>query len=49
MLAGEGAEAIVGEETQQATKATDMEKRHVYEVYEKIASHFSDTRYKPWP
>jgi ubiquinone/menaquinone biosynthesis C-methylase UbiE len=26
-----------------------MEKQHVYEVYEKIASHFSNTRYKPWP
>lgn len=29
--------------------ATDMEKQHVYEVYEKIAPHFSNTRYKPWP
>jgi ubiquinone/menaquinone biosynthesis C-methylase UbiE len=29
--------------------ATDMEKKHVYEVYEKIAPHFSNTRYKPWP
>jgi ubiquinone/menaquinone biosynthesis C-methylase UbiE len=26
-----------------------MEKQHVYEVYEKIAPHFSHTRYKPWP
>ena len=26
-----------------------MEKKHVYEVYEKIAPHFSNTRYKPWP
>mmetsp|Transcript_765 Transcript_765/g.1365 ORF Transcript_765/g.1365 Transcript_765/m.1365 type:complete len:148 (+) Transcript_765:1388-1831(+) len=26
-----------------------MEKQHVYEVYEKIAPHFSNTRYKPWP
>ena len=26
-----------------------MEKEHVYEVYEKIAPHFSNTRYKPWP
>jgi len=25
------------------------EERHVHEVYEKIASHFSSTRYKPWP
>ena len=29
--------------------ATEMEKKHVYEVYEKIAPHFSNTRYKPWP
>ena len=26
-----------------------MEKQHVYEVYEKIAPHFSHTRYKGWP
>jgi ubiquinone/menaquinone biosynthesis C-methylase UbiE len=26
-----------------------MEKKYVYEVYEKIADHFSETRYKPWP
>jgi alkylated DNA repair protein alkB family protein 8 len=26
-----------------------MEKKHVYEVYEKIAEHFSHTRYKGWP
>ena len=26
-----------------------MEKEHVYDVYEKIAPHFSNTRYKPWP
>jgi len=26
-----------------------MEKKHVYEVYEKIAPHFSNTRHKPWP
>ena len=26
-----------------------MEKKYVYEVYEKIADHFSDTRYKAWP
>ena len=23
--------------------------KHVYEVYDKIAPHFSHTRYKPWP
>lgn len=32
-----------------AKSATNMEKQHVYEVYEKIAPHFSHTRYKPWP
>lgn len=36
-------------ESEGATKATSMEKEHVYEVYEKIAPHFSNTRYKPWP
>lgn len=25
------------------------EEEHVHEVYEQIASHFSQTRYKPWP
>ncbi|KAL8750964.1 MAG: hypothetical protein Q9199_006738 [Rusavskia elegans] len=25
------------------------EGKHVHEVYEQIASHFSSTRYKPWP
>lgn len=28
---------------------TEIEKKHVYEVYDKIAAHFSHTRYKPWP
>ena len=28
---------------------TEIEKKHVYEVYDKIATHFSLTRYKPWP
>lgn len=26
-----------------------MEDEHVHKVYEEIASHFSSTRYKPWP
>jgi ubiquinone/menaquinone biosynthesis C-methylase UbiE len=26
-----------------------VEKKYVYEIYEKIAPHFSSTRYKPWP
>lgn len=25
------------------------ERQHVHDVYERIASHFSSTRYKPWP
>lgn len=33
----------------QPKTATNMEKEHVYDVYEKIAPHFSNTRYKPWP
>ncbi|KAI8380017.1 S-adenosyl-L-methionine-dependent methyltransferase [Choanephora cucurbitarum] len=27
----------------------DYEQKNVHEVYEVIANHFSDTRYKPWP
>lgn len=27
----------------------DLEQTHVHDVYEQIASHFSLTRYKPWP
>ena len=30
-------------------KPTDLEKKFVYEVYDKIAPHFSHTRYKAWP
>jgi len=47
-LAGEGDEAKV-ECEEGGIVATEMEKKHVYEVYEKIAPHFSNTRYKPWP
>jgi len=32
-----------------AQKANNLEKKYVHEVYDSIASHFSDTRYKPWP
>ena len=32
-----------------STLPTEIEKKHVYDVYEKIAPHFSHTRYKPWP
>lgn len=27
----------------------DLETEHVHKVYSKIAPHFSDTRFKPWP
>ncbi|EPY51797.1 tRNA methyltransferase Trm9 [Schizosaccharomyces cryophilus OY26] len=27
----------------------EYENEHVHRVYDKIATHFSDTRYKPWP
>ncbi|KAL4508572.1 hypothetical protein ABPG72_003876 [Tetrahymena utriculariae] len=30
-------------------KPTNLEQKYVYEVYEKIAPHFSHTRYNPWP
>ena len=29
--------------------AIQLEKLHVHTVYEEIAGHFSETRYKPWP
>ncbi|RWS10880.1 alkylated DNA repair protein alkB 8-like isoform X5 [Dinothrombium tinctorium] len=31
------------------TASLDLEKEHVFDVYEKIAADFSETRYKPWP
>ncbi|KAF2031598.1 S-adenosyl-L-methionine-dependent methyltransferase [Setomelanomma holmii] len=31
------------------TQGADYEAEHVHSVYEEIASHFSSTRYKPWP
>ena len=36
-------------ETHVEKKPTDLEKKFVYEVYDKIAPHFSHTRYKAWP
>lgn len=30
-------------------KAKHLESEYVHKVYESIASHFSETRYKPWP
>ncbi|TVY29806.1 tRNA (carboxymethyluridine(34)-5-O)-methyltransferase [Lachnellula hyalina] len=38
------ANPVVGTE-----EAESYEEQHVHEVYEQIASHFSSTRYKPWP
>jgi len=31
------------------SQASKYEEEHVYEVYERIASHFSSTRYSAWP
>ncbi len=36
-------------DTKVSEKPTEIEKKHVYEVYDKISAHFSHTRYKPWP
>ncbi|KAL1735193.1 S-adenosyl-L-methionine-dependent methyltransferase [Schizophyllum commune] len=35
--------------TQVSEVPQDFEKDHVHAVYDEIASHFSSTRYKPWP
>ncbi len=32
-----------------AETAAIFEQKHVHQVYDKIANHFSHTRYKPWP
>lgn len=32
-----------------STLAKEKEQEYVHQVYEEIASHFSQTRYKPWP
>jgi len=37
------------EENKGEAKLTDWEKKYVYNTYEKIAPHFSTTRYRPWP
>lgn len=34
---------------QNLTTEAAYEERHVHSVYGSIASHFSQTRYKPWP
>ena len=31
------------------SEAAELEKKHVHEVYENIAEHFSGTRHSPWP
>jgi tRNA (uracil-5-)-methyltransferase TRM9 len=36
-------------ETPKEIPPEKYEEQHVHEVYEQIASHFSSTRYKPWP
>ena len=33
----------------QESHGQEYEQEHVHDVYEQIASHFSSTRYKPWP
>ncbi|KAF8864303.1 S-adenosyl-L-methionine-dependent methyltransferase [Acephala macrosclerotiorum] len=35
--------------SEQEIEPQKYEEQHVHEVYEQIASHFSSTRYKPWP
>lgn len=37
------------EKSKQSDLPTELEKKYVYDVYNKIAPHFSSTRYKPWP
>ena len=32
-----------------SSEAVEYEEQNVHQVYESIASHFSSTRYKPWP
>lgn len=45
----DGATPEFNQNQEKPVNATNMEKEHVYDVYEKIAPHFSETRYKPWP
>lgn len=49
MIGGEGEEVKLDPNHTSTEKPTEIENKHVYDVYEKIASHFSKTRYKPWP
>ncbi|MCJ1384946.1 tRNA methyltransferase, has a role in tRNA modification [Xylographa soralifera] len=41
--------ADVGQHEAEPNQADAYEARHVHDVYDRIASHFSSTRYKPWP
>ncbi|KAI1397800.1 S-adenosyl-L-methionine-dependent methyltransferase [Hypoxylon fuscum] len=41
--------AAMGMDTGIGAAAESYEQQHVHSVYESIASHFSATRYKPWP
>lgn len=36
-------------ENEDDKKLSNWEKKYVYQTYDKIAAHFSKTRYKPWP
>ncbi|CAK4033861.1 tRNA (carboxymethyluridine(34)-5-O)-methyltransferase [Lecanosticta acicola] len=36
-------------ESSESSHGEEYEEEHVHTVYEQIASHFSSTRYKPWP
>ena len=36
-------------ETKHSDLPSAIERQYVYDVYNKIAPHFSETRYKPWP
>lgn len=42
-------EGIEEHKASDKTQLSDWEKKYVYGTYEKIAPHFSSTRYKPWP
>lgn len=40
---------VTASEDSKVTNSESYEHEYVHEVYEQIASHFSETRYKPWP
>jgi ubiquinone/menaquinone biosynthesis C-methylase UbiE len=42
-------EIKLNNEINNESKLGKIEKEFVHNVYEKIAGHFSDTRYRPWP